>query len=44
MSWGLLGIAKGCMERGVECIRGELGFEGWREGMFVSFRLPIRVL
>ena len=42
MSWGLLKIARGCMDRGVECLRGELGFEGWRCGLFVSFVSVLR--
>ena len=36
MSSGLLDIAKGQLDYGAECVRGELGFEGWRRGVFVS--------
>ena len=39
-SQGLLDIAKTQLDPGVECLRAELGYEGWRRGVFVSSPTP----
>ncbi len=37
-STGLLEIAQKQAEADEECVRGDLCFHGWREGVFVSVR------